>query len=90
MACCHFAPLGFLPGAGLAPLLRLRQILEALLLVEAGSAFLARLEVQSERPLDGDPAEAEAGGGKDVADDSFLILAIPGEHARVAVPALGE
>ena len=84
------AALGFFPGTGFAPLLRLGQILKALLLHETSDAFRAGLEIQPERPLHGDLAKAEPGGGEDPADGALLVLAVLGEHAGLAVPAVGQ
>ena len=48
------------------------------------------LEVQPERALDGDLAEAEVRGREDPADDDLLVLAVLGDGARVAVLEVGE
>ena len=67
--------LGLLLRTRGALLLRLRQRLEALLLLEPRDPLGARLEVEPQGALDGDLAEAEVGGGEDSADDDLLLLA---------------
>src|SRR5207245_9074092 len=69
-------------------LLRLRQRLERLLLLEPRDAVAPRLEVQSQRPLDGDLPEPEMRGGEDLADDDLFPLPVLRHDAGVAVLAV--
>ena len=63
---------------------------EGALVVEPGDALGAGLEVEPERPLDGDLAEAEVRGGVDAADDGGALLAVPVDRAGGAVLEVGE
>ena len=73
-----------------ALLLRLRELLEALLLLEAGDALRAGLEVEPERSLDGDLSEAEVSGRKDAADDDVLFFPVLRHLPRLAVLEVGK
>src|SRR6185436_7466345 len=65
-------PRGLLLRSRRTPLLRLRERLKALLLLEAGDTLRACLEVEAQRPLDGDLAEAEVRRGEDPAHHDLL------------------
>jgi hypothetical protein len=79
------APFSLLLRARGALFLRLRQRLEALLLLEPRHALCARLEVELERPFDGDLAEAEVGGREDAAYDDLLFPSVLRRLPRFAV-----
>src|SRR6266545_6446305 len=72
----QLAPRGLLLGARRALLLRLDQRQERALALQALDAFGARLEIQAQGALDGDLAEAEVGGGEDLADDDVFLGAV--------------
>ena len=78
------------PGPGLAPLARHREVGEGALVVEPRDALGAGLEVEPERPFGGDLAEAEVRGGVDAADDGVALLAVAVYPAGRAVLEAGE
>src|SRR5207253_362674 len=84
------APFGLLLRTRSALLLRLREPLEALLLLEADDALRAGLEVEPERSLDGDLSEAEVSGRKDAADDDVLFLPLLRHLPCLAVLEVGK
>jgi hypothetical protein len=55
---------------------RPRERLEAVLLLQPGDTLGARLEVEAQRPVDGDLAEAEVRGREEAADDDVFRLAV--------------
>src|SRR5690606_8437862 len=82
--------LGALLLTGGALLLGLSEILESLLVVESCNPFGRRLEVQSQRPLYRDLAEAEVRGREDAAHDHLFFLPVLHDPARFTVPEVGE
>ena len=55
-----------------------------------GDALGRRLDVEPERALDGDPAEAGMGGGEDAADDDVFRMVVFRYGAGVAIAEVGN
>src|SRR5690606_2337126 len=85
-----FPSLGALLLTGGALLSRLGEILKSLLVIESCDSLGRRLEIQPQRSLDRDLAEAEVRGREDTAHDHLFFLPVLHDPARVTVPEVGE
>src|SRR5690606_23210926 len=86
----QLSSLGLLLCAGGTLLLGLGEVLERFLIVKSCDPFGRRPEVQPQRSLDRDLAEAEVRGREDAAYDHLFFLPVLHDPARVAVAEVGE